>query len=252
MGVEWRINPNATIDVASVNSNAVYRNTNPEVVIVREDWGQDSAWVGVHANRALSRIDARGAITRSIITEEESDGSQSLVEDQDANVTYYDPHGNLLIRTKINTRPADSTADSGAFLEADIKRNGIKTEVEIDTEQFEIARGRPSIGDWCWVHDPRAGIFGPIPTIGTFYPTIAVKQIRFRGRLLVPWLARVMEATTQLVEGMGVYWRPSVVAPASRYWVDISQWVDWEYRSRHEYSRLIVDVAPQPMEVGSE
>lgn len=221
-----RINGNGTIDVCRRFRDDVYVVSEPRVVASRFGWGQDpGSYTGVHCQRMLTRKDATRYVTDGWLIDRETG---TLVNEVDTQVPYSDLHGNDLDRTfLVESLPEDSFTEE--YLENEIRNRGTILESEIDTDMFELAAGNMNVGDWIWCYSPEDGFVD------------LDNEIHFRGQIMWPMKARVMEGTWPSAVGMGVYYRPIDTDPEDiADWIDLSPSVDWEFRGGRSYSRLVV------------
>lgn len=242
--LDWKIQPNFTINANRRFYDGAYivNDESVRVIAVRTGWGSDPAYVGMHTNEVLTRMDARRWISRARLYDEDL----ALIQSSDpASVYYYDGFGNPLARESRHYSAPDD--DTGTFLNNDVADRGVLDELEIDTEQWVLSRGNVSVGDYIWIADPQAG----------FDDRHNFRFPRYRGRRLVAVKSRVMEGTWPFTRGMGVYHRPSVsneLTPPDDVSVyrDLSPWVDWEfksYRALSSFTRLIVKTYEQQLEL---
>jgi hypothetical protein len=223
----WRINPNGTFDFCDVDRNDVYVVTSPTVVAIRYGWGSDPIYTGVNVRSAMTRRDATQWASKALMIEQAADGTQTLESSATISHSYTDLHGNALVRSFRYYRPATADANLGAFLTQALAERALIDEMEIDTDQWEIAGGSMRVGDFIWVYDPPSG----------FVDT--ANEVQYRGQTIWPAKARVFEGSWPLVDGMGVYYRPNGVA-SSADWIDLTQYVAWESNGADVFGRMRV------------
>ncbi len=224
-----RINPNGTLDVCQKTLGNVFKVT-PTVVAVRYGWGSDPSYVGVHANRMLTRKDASEmAFTAWLVNRT----AGTLTDSEILTFPYRDIHGSTLNRTVVfDSLPAGiDAAGTTQFLLNEIADRGFVVEAEIDTEQWELSAGTFNVGDYIYIYSPQDGFVD------------FANEVHFRGSVIWPIKARVIEGTWPLTKGMGVYYLPSIGGPTSADVIDLTKYVDWEYRGGESYGRLVVQAA---------
>jgi hypothetical protein len=215
----WRVNPNGTIDVSRSTSNAVYKysDTAVDVVAVRRGWGSDPTYAGAEAENVETVTDASEWVSRSIIVDENANGSHSIHEWKNRAVNpYANIHNTPLIRNVLDSRAAATTGNSTGFINTRLAENDVRDEFTLKTSQWEFSNSNLAVGDNVWVYDP--------PEL-----TDTGKQINFRGQFINPVKDRVTEGEWPVTEGMGVYYRPtSTSSISSTDYVDLTPFVRWE------------------------
>ena len=210
----YRIKPDGTVDAELVGTGNVFVES-PEVVVARHNVGSDALWTGVPSRELVSRRKGRDYMTRVLIG---SEGSNTGVSR--ASIPYYTLGGTALSRVGVDSGSgAGGVADYAAGVLAD---HDVQTEQQVSLDQYEVvsvqaSQGPVKPGDVVYVWDPSSGFYdesnGPL---------------WFRGEAIAPAMLRVAESEWPLVDGMGVYYRPSKASVTTEDWVDLTPYVQWE------------------------
>lgn len=217
LGAHFRVNPDGTIDASSTERDEVYVFTTPHVVVVRQGWGADIQQRGIPSEDLTTRRRAQDWASRVIVVEGSEDAGFTLKGAADRSHSYFDIHGNALVRTYRDSRPAlDDDVSLGEYADTVLDQRDIEDEQEIDTKDVEIDGGTAAVGDMVYVYDPPSG----------FVDT--TNQLYFRGRVIWPKKTRLLEAEWPVTNGMGVYYRPGGAAITTADWIDLTRYVAWE------------------------
>lgn len=203
-GVEWRLNPNLTLDVA-VEANLF---TTTPTAVVTPGGGRDSTIVGLPAARLSYKRDG---------------------EDYSMDVLAYDSAGAGLWNTAVSTPYNDPTGTDISRRRAITIQNGTVAVATAVTAQ-QVARFSQlrreitaSVDVYCLHLDVGVG-----DTIGVWdgvdIPADLTNPVAYRGETIWPLKARLMGATWPVRQGMGVYVRRSTDGA----WVDLTDWFDPE------------------------
>ena len=211
----FRVNPNCTIDVCATTRDDVFITSNPEVISVRKGWGYDPDLTSVPARDLVTRRVAYDYVNRVIAVSGYSPSETLLGSDTRAD-SYYDVHGNPMVRTKKVSRPSNATGSLATFLATELKQYVVVDEQEVSTEQFEFHRGNLAVGDMFYVYDPPSGFVD------------YANEVLFRGQYIWPKKERLIEATWPIAKGMGVYYRPANLTVSASDWIDLTRYVAFE------------------------
>lgn len=204
-GVDWRLNPNLTYDVAATGT---LWSTTPTAILVRRQGPRELGPIqGVTGNvgvrysweNYVSKVVAIGSTGRS------SSGGASA---------YRDPSGSLLTVNRIvsvpEAQPGTETVLAGQVL---AQSNSTVRTVAIETADYDVEGRGVEAGGYVYLYDPEQGLTGS-------------SQVQYRGATLQPAVARVIASTQPVQQGMGVYVRYHNGTSAS--YVDLSEWVDFD------------------------
>lgn len=203
-GVDWRLNPNLTYDVAATTT--LWPAT-PSAILVRRQGPRElgpiqgvtgDVSIAFNWENYLSRVVAIGNTGRS------SSGGASA---------FFEPGGSALTINKIvsvpEAQPGTETVLAGQVL---AQANSTVRTVSVSVSDYDLS-GRLSVGGNVYLYDPEQGLVGST-------------QVQYRGAMLRPAIARVIALTQPIERGMGVYIRNRTASAAS--YVDLSEWVEWE------------------------
>lgn len=215
MGAEYKILPDGTINAGPKED--VYTITTPEVVVVRVGYGSDPAYVGINVERAASWLNARPYVSRGIVTTEDSDNVVTLVGAQDRTPapTATDLHGNTIDRVIVQ-QTSGAPVDVSIYLTTMMNEHAVVSNMELDTNYYEITGGDMRVGDAFWCFDPPAF---------TSDQDATPDEILFRGQVIWPVKLRLIAASWPVRRGMGVYYRTPEASPS---YIDLSPYVEFE------------------------
>ena len=210
MGVEFRVNPDGTLD-AGPKAN-VFNVTNPTVVVTRYP-GKDPEYLSADSESMVLSLDASQYASRGIVVTEDSDNVKTLVgyNDRIPAPTQVDIHGNFINRT-IMAETFGSPVSVATYLLSTMADHATIAEINIGTTFNEMSEGSFEIGDGFWAYDPPA-----------FWD--ASNEISYRGEIINPKLLRLLSASWPIREGMGVFYRTPNVTPT---YIDLTRYVQWE------------------------
>ena len=226
MGLEWRVNPDATMDVGSesqlftdpqrllyppfVPGRAYPRAVVPAAIIVNEAAAdvdletltaaslEHEADVEDYANAVIVVGEGLAAVTAEVAS------------------TLVDPHGNPVRLVKVISEPDMDAGNLAARAVAEVEHLAqTRNEVSLSVDDYRMASpdgGVPAVdvGATVWVYDPPQGLFD------------TANPIQWGGSTVYPVALRVLGVTRPVTEAMGVY----VGSPGS--WTDLSDYVEPE------------------------
>lgn len=219
-GGTYRINPDATIDAGEP---ADLFAITPEVVLLWEGGGPDSAAVGFEASGIDLSRDLDDYTTRVALLAEGEGPAIALGTADLPSVPYSDFHGNDVVRTRLVDAADVSPANADTMAAAQLGRfNDVRKSYQLSTPEWGVrvvdALTKPvEPGDFIWVYDPRPDA----KLVDT------ANQLHYQGRPIFPVLLRLEAITWPVAEGMGVYFRywPSGLPVVT---VDLTDYVAWD------------------------
>lgn len=222
----YRINPDGTVDAEITGTGSVFVET-PTVMAVRINTGSDALLTGVPAQELTSRRKGRDYATRLLVG---SEGSNTGVSR--SSVPYYGLNGSALSRVGLDS--GDGASSASDFAAGWLADHDVQTEEQIRLDQYEVVSvsggsGVIQPGDNVYVWDPASG-----------FVDSANAPVWFRGECTAPIALRVAEVEWPVVEGMGIYYRPSLAAVTVDDWIDLTPHVEWEQSRRDAPSLLRV------------
>lgn len=228
LDAHYRINPDGTVDAEIVGTGDIFVE-DPNVVVVRTNQGSDALWTGVPSQELISRVKGRDYADGVLVG---SEGSNTKVTRQ-ASPQFFGINGESVERLGLDSGSGVDSDDRGDYGAGWLADHDVLTEEQIRLDQYEIVpvSGGSIIkpGDVVYVWDPQSG----------FYDSDNA-PVWFRGECIAPSKLRVAEVEWPLVEGMGVYYRPSKATVTTSDWVDLTMYVDWESSRRDAQSMLRV------------
>lgn len=221
-GLEWRINPSRTVDLASVTT--LYGST-PTGVIVRRDGGREVATPQGITGRVSSTWDWSTYGSKAIVWSKQGSGTSGGAS------SYRDPAGTAMTIVRGFSEPdapTSSEATIAAWWLGQINRT-VRT-VDITTEDYGVTGSVPC-GGQVYLFDPDQGLYDPSV------------QVPYQGQMIAPVSARIVSVTWPVKRGMGVYHRLHDGTTAT--YVDLSDFVEWESGdTRYEVSTAQQALAP--------
>lgn len=193
-GVEYRVNPDLTVDCGYTSQ--LYPLASPMPLAVRKG-GRDLNVVGLQATELGMTASMRDSVQR-VISVISSPSTFQVVNTSPW--PYKNPQGNTLSWTyrKSGTSSSQATvplANGEALADAQAEvalRKATDRQIEISTKDYAIT-SRVKHGEYIYVYDVDEGLFDQS------------NQVTYRGKLIYPVLLRVEEVTWPLEQGMSVH-----------------------------------------------
>lgn len=209
--VEWRANPNGTVDAGHISDLYV---TTPTTAIVAKDDGVDMAMRGLPGVAQLN-TDVKDYTDRVVVLASGSGTSTAVgvanASDIGATNPYVDLHGNTVVMTRMVSASSVSSANATAAAQAALAPYVTpRDQVQLSSQEYDI-KGDLQVGDYTYVYDPDSGFVD------------FTQEITFRGMRINPQRLRVIELTWPIVAGMTVAYRDP-----SGTWYDLTDYVTWE------------------------
>lgn len=205
--MEWRVNPDFTLDV-DTKANLFPTVTTPTTVVRRGSSGRDLSLRGLPGRVSVE------SSWEDFTTDVYVKATTGAMGSDTSTSTFYGPGGSPVVwaryvdSNKANTSgAADAIAASqrGRFSSA---RHDIRMDLDLYNVGDEVAPG-----DTLWVFDPPSGLYD------------LSNQVIFRGETVYPTTLRCHATTTPFRRGMGCYLRRSDAAGTV---VDLTPFVVWE------------------------
>jgi len=229
LGVEYRVNPDATLDVD--NPALLWRgvSSEPTTVVVKTGYGDDPTYTGISPTGSRTEFDARDYVTAIDFIAEVGAYSEATDFEGEASlnsseIPYYDIHGNKLSRTGLVTVPdmdGDKLDEQAQLMLSELSR--VKKVLNLDLEQYEVT-GDLKAGDYIYAFDPSIGFKDT--EIDATAESRNLYQISFRGQTIAPVKIRVLGLTYPIVDGMGIYFRR--FNGASVTYTNLTEYVSYE------------------------
>ena len=229
LNVEYRVNPDATLDVDNPAFLWNGAADEPSTVVVKTGYGDDPTYTGISPVGSRTEFNARDYVTGvDFIAEIGVYNDATDVEGEarlnTGEIPYYDIHGNKLQRTGLVTTPdidGDKLDDQAQLMLNELSR--IKKVLNLDLEQYEVT-GDLKAGDYIYAFDPSIG-FNDTEEDATA-ESRPLYQIAFRGQNIAPVKIRVLGLTYPITEGMGVYFRSFDGSNVT--YTDLTEYVSYE------------------------
>lgn len=207
--VEWRINPDFTLDI-NAKATLFPTATTPTLIVRRDTGGRDFNLTGWSTNVDVS-TDWEDYTTH--VEVEPTSGSNGTADISPA-TGYYAPDGTRVEMDRyITSTKATSTSAANGIASAQLARfTQPRHEIKLDPLVYDLGRD-VHVGDTIWVEDIPNGLYDP------------ANEVMYRGQVCHPTTARVMAATWKIQQGMGVYLRGS---DSSNTITDLTPYVEWE------------------------
>lgn len=224
LNVEYRINPDATIDAGPPANLFVGVNSDPTTIVVKTGYGEDPNFIGVVPQGLRTEFDATDWVSRVDFigevgyfdTPTDVAGEANLVSNP-----YKDLHGNSLKRVALVQEPDIPTAklnDRATLMLNEMAR--VKKVLNLDLEQYEVS-GDMQAGDYIFAFDPDIGFVDT--TVDAAAESRSLYEVTFRGQVITPVKVRVVGITFPIIDGMGVYFRDK-----DGNYTDLTQYVEFE------------------------
>lgn len=209
--VEWRANPNGTVDAGHISDLYV---TAPVTAIVAKNDGVDMAMRGLPGIAQLN-TDVKDYTDRVVVLASGSGTSTAVgaanAADIGATNPYMDLHGNTVVMTRMVSASSVSSANATAAAQSALAPYVTpRDQVQLSSQEYDI-KGDLQVGDYTYVYDPDSGFVD------------FTQEIVFRGMRINPQRLRVIELTWPIVAGMTVAYRDP-----SGNWYDLTDYVTWE------------------------
>jgi len=187
-GLEWRVNPDGTLDV---DTRANLYAAAPTAMVTPRWGGADHHVVGFRADIDLA--DDVDDYRNIWVVQPETGANQT------SSVTnpYYGLTGAALVREGFTdaSSTAPGTTQAAAIAAQQRGRfDQVREEMSVDLADAETPRADIAPGDRLWVWEPRLGIVG-------------TDQVHYRGHLLDPAVVRVVEVVWPIEPHMGKFYR---------------------------------------------
>lgn len=229
-GLEWRINPTRTVDLASVST--LYGST-PTGVIVRRDGGREVATPQGITGRVMSTWDWSTYGSKAWVWSKQGSGSSGGAS------SYRDPAGTAMTIVRGFSEPDAPTSSEStiaAWWLGQINRT-VRT-VDVTTDDYGVS-GTVPCGGQVYLFDPDQGLHD------------AAVQVPYQGQMIAPVSARIVSVTWPVRRGMGVYYRLHDGSTAN--YTDLSDFIEWESgETRYEVSTAQQSLAPPTSSPGLE
>jgi len=224
LNVEYRINPNATIDAGPKANLFNGVNTDPSTIVVKTGYGEDPNFDGVVPQGLRTEFDAADWVNRVDFIGEVGFFDTATDVAGEANLSsnpYKDLHGNDLTRVALVQEPevpTDQLNSRAQLMLTELSR--VKKVLNLDLEQYEVS-GDMKPGDFIFAFDPDIG-FVDTSTDATA-ESRDLYEVTFRGQVITPVKVRVVGLTFPIANGMGVYFRDK-----DGNYTDLTQYVQFE------------------------
>ncbi len=208
-GMEWRVNPDFTLDV-NTKATLFPTVTTPTTVVRRGAAGRDLNITGLPGRLSVESSWEDYTTTVKVNDNSTTNGSATL----SPATTYYNPAGAAVEWQRyITSDKVTTTAGADAIAAAQLGRfDDARHDIRLDTDLYDLSRDvKP--GDTLWVFDPPNGLYN------------LANQVTFRGETIYPTTIRAKATTQPFRQGLGVYLRASDSA-GTLY--DLTPYVSWE------------------------
>lgn len=208
-GMQWRINPDFTLDVDTM-ANLWPTATTPTLIVRKGGGGRDLNITGWNADVDVT-TDWDDYTT--YIEVEPTSGSNGTASLSPA-TTYYAPDGTLIVwRRYITSTRATGTGAANGIAASQLGRfDEPRHHITLDPTVYDIARD-VQVGDTINIEDIPNGLYD------------LTREVYYRGEVCHPTTARIMAMTWKIQQGMGVYLRASDSANTI---TDLTPYVEWE------------------------
>ncbi len=207
--MEWRINPDFTLDI-NTKATLFPTATTPTLIVRRDVGGRDFNITGWQAALEVA-TDWEDYTTH--VEVEPTSGSNGTADISPA-TSYYAPDGTLIEMDRyITSTKATTTGAANGIASAQLARfTQPRHEIKLDPLVYDLAAD-VQVGDTIWVEDIPNGLYD------------TGNEVLYRGQVCHPTSARVVAATWKIQQGMGVYLRASDSANTV---TDLTPYVAWE------------------------
>jgi hypothetical protein len=209
-GVEYRVNPDLTVDAAAAATLFV---SPPVVVVTRRDEGPDGLLRGVEGglvDQALTQLGPN--IATKAVALAEGVGVAIAKGTATRAISLRTPTGGAPAIVTVLSAPSEESGNADTVASNFLNLQGMRRRVTVSSSTHGLPRFvRP--GDEVWLWDVVSGLFD------------TSNPVQFRGETIYPTLVRLLSYTWPIEQGYGVYVRPNAAAPT---WIDVTDWVEWE------------------------
>lgn len=201
--VEWRVNPNGTLDAGPVSSLYV---TNPKALLIRRAPGRDLQRVVLPGSMALAK-DVNDFTTRVVLLAEGEGDAIALGSADAVGVTAKDIHGNTIKFTRLTSEAETSATNAAARAQLMLNRfSTARSAVDLTASAYDI-KSDFVVGDYIDVWDPDNGFVDP------------AREIVWEGERYNPVKLRCVEMTWPIGEGYTIAFRD-----VNGVWIDLTPW----------------------------
>lgn len=206
--VEWRVNPNGTLDAGTI---AQLYSTTPKAILVAKEDSSDLRYRALPGSATMTKESA-GYTTRVVVLAEGEASDIDLGEADAPVVPYKDIHGNTVVVTRVISESFTEgvNADTRASVLLDQFGQASSPSVNLSTSTYDI-RGNVQVGDYIYVYNPANG-----------FEDITVQET-WNGEIINPVKLRVVELSWPIREGWTVAYRDG-----DGVWTDLSPYVFYE------------------------
>lgn len=211
-GVEYRVNPNFTLDVGTA---ATLYGAAPTAVVVRKeaDSGREIGVTGIQGSIEKNR-DVEDYATKVILTTQDAKGVAAQTASSVATPQFRDPQGNDVVLERVVQQNNIDSTNASTIAAAELAAySSIRSELALSANVYDIS-SEVKVGAQIMVFDQQADLVNK------------ANPVDFRGGTIYPVTTRVYGATWPIHAGMGVYMRSKVGATVT--YVDLSAFVEWE------------------------
>lgn len=209
MGIEYRVNGDATLDLGTVDNLYV---TDPKCLIIKRGAGVDMDLRAL-LGKSTVNTDVQDYTTKALLlaASTESQVATGSAELDPGEIPYKDRFGNPIAMTRIISESTTDATNADARAQLQLNRfSQTRDALTLSTSDYDI-NGTARVGDYLWVYNPDQLLVD--------YD----QEITFRGMLLNPIKLRLIETTWPVSPGYMVAYRDPDGA-----WLDLTDYVEWE------------------------
>jgi len=222
--IEYRVNPNATIDAGPAANLFAGVNSDPSTIVVKTGYGEDPNFDGVVPQGLRTEFDATDWVSRVDFVGEVGYFDSATDVAGEANIgsnPYKDLHGNALSRSGLVQQPEIATDQLNSRAQLMLNElSRVKKVLNLDLEQYEVS-GDMQVGDFIFAFDPDIGFIDT--SVDATAESRDLYEVTFRGQIITPVKVRVVGLTFPIANGMGVYFRDK-----DGNYTDLTQYVQFE------------------------
>lgn len=208
-GVEYRVNPDFTVDTAAASTLFV---SPPAVIVTRKAEGlaELRGVDGSMLDQALTQLGP--SIATKAVALATGSGAAIAKGTATRSVNLKTPTGGAPALVTVLSAPSEASANANTVASNFLNLQGMRRQINVSSNTHILSRYvRP--GDEVYVFDIAAGLYD------------TDNPVQFRGATVFPALVRLLSYSWPIERGMGVYVRPNAASPA---YVDVTDWVAWE------------------------